>query len=222
MKKNGILRLAVISLVVTICTLSLVSGSLAKYFTSTSGGDSVRVAKFGVTITADGDLFTTNEGSEYFYSVFSSEDNVFAPGTTGSMTFNYSGTPEVAVELSFDVIEAQSGYSAGWKESDEIDALDYFPLLFTVTLQEVGGTDEVVCEDVSYESFVSVLNTFFKAYEAGTDIGNYSLVISWEWPFEGNDEADTYLGDLLVAPTFELAIKASVTHLTHLFYNKFF
>ena len=56
-KKNWTMRAAVLMLVLVLITSCFVGGTFAKYVTSGSGTDSARVAKFGVTVTASGDLF---------------------------------------------------------------------------------------------------------------------------------------------------------------------
>ena len=213
-KKNWILRIATIAIILAVASAFLVSGTFAKYVTSETGSDTARVAAFGVVVSADADIFTTSEGDEVEgYSMLSGDaSDVLAPGTTGETTFfTFSGTPEVAVEISFEVTGA--GYSADWKVSDEVEADDYFPLLFTATYAIDGDDDVVVADGLGYAAFLAALDAYTSQYEAGTDISVFSLVVSWEWPFEVNDEADTYLGGLATAPTFELGIKATVTQL---------
>ena len=61
MKKNKTLRAAGILFLATMLTTCMTAGTFAKYTTSDSANDSARVAKFGVTVTADGSLF----GEEY-------------------------------------------------------------------------------------------------------------------------------------------------------------
>ena len=121
MKKNKMMRIASVLLIVTILSTCAISGTFAKYIT-TSGpqGDSARVAKWGINIALTGsDLFA----EEYDFSdgsVFHGRNNaadmavkatvpVVAPGTNseeagGDFTAKISGTPEVAVryQLSFD------------------------------------------------------------------------------------------------------------------------
>lgn len=47
MKKSTVRRLLVLCLCLTVITISLVGGTLAKYTTSASGSDSARVAYWG-------------------------------------------------------------------------------------------------------------------------------------------------------------------------------
>ena len=57
-KKNWTLRAAVLMLALVLITSCFVGGTFAKYVTGGSGTDSARVAKFGVTVTANGTMFS--------------------------------------------------------------------------------------------------------------------------------------------------------------------
>ena len=57
MRKNKLMRLASLLLVLVLLTSSVISGTLAKYVMNASGSDSARVARFGVEISAVNDLF---------------------------------------------------------------------------------------------------------------------------------------------------------------------
>lgn len=129
MRKNKAMRAAGGMLIATLLSTSIVSGTYAKYVTEDSGSDTARVAKFGVVVTADGDLFSDtykttantpgvsadNKADAASLSVVSAAyasgngvdgtDHVVAPGTknTDGLTFTVTGTPEVAVKLAFDV-----------------------------------------------------------------------------------------------------------------------
>ena len=57
MKKNKMMRLASVLLVLTLLSTSVISGTFAKYITTDSANDSARVAKWGVVASVKGDLF---------------------------------------------------------------------------------------------------------------------------------------------------------------------
>ena len=59
MRKNKMMRLASALLVAVLLTTSVISGTYAKYITENTGSDEARVAKWGVTVTANGDAFET-------------------------------------------------------------------------------------------------------------------------------------------------------------------
>ena len=106
MKRNKMMRLASVLLIAVLLTTSIISGTFAKYVTEDSATDSARVAKFGVVVNAEGNLFgktyvsaaegnTSKDSGTITVESSSDTEKVVAPGTEGGMTFSISGTPEV-------------------------------------------------------------------------------------------------------------------------------
>jgi len=116
MKKNKMMRIASILLVVTLLSTCVISGTFAKYVTKAEGEDAARVAKWGVLVTVAGNAFSdkyeaTDEtyleaGGEY--SVVSKNgDKVVAPGTNSdevgtTLVATVKGTPEVAARYTLE------------------------------------------------------------------------------------------------------------------------
>ncbi|MFW5780077.1 MAG: hypothetical protein ACOCWI_01315 [Bacillota bacterium] len=214
MKKNWFLRIATLVIVLTVATACLVSGTFARYVTTETGNDLARVAAWGVEITAtDGETFVVEDGDlgEGEFAFQSGDtDDILAPGMSGGMLFEYNGTPEVGLDIEYTV--TGDGYTGDWTEDG---TTEYKPLIFTATYQLETGTDETICTDVSYDAFVTDLESFYNFYAAGEDLSEYSLLIEWEWPTDsGNDVGDTYLGDLETAPEFELEVGVAITQQT--------
>ena len=111
MKKNKAMRFASGLLAVALLTTCAVSGTFAKYVTTTEGADSARVAKWGVEVTTSTkSLFassytkTDTSASGITNSVQVADngtDLLVAPGTSNanSLTFSITGKPEVAVKV---------------------------------------------------------------------------------------------------------------------------
>ena len=142
MKKNWTMRVALLMVALTLITSCFVSGTYAKYVTAGGANDTARVAKFGVIIESDGNLFadtykttantpgeTTDTTAYTSLSVVSSAaaagpgtdvDNVVAPGTKNDdgVTISVTGTPEVAVNVALTVTAADG--SAFDATTDEI------------------------------------------------------------------------------------------------------
>lgn len=110
MKKNRMMRLASGLLVAVLITTSTISGTFAKYTTSDSATDEARVAKWGVTVVANGTLYgekyaadtskITASDDNNVISVYGEQDaqkNVVAPGTKSDEGFHFAinGKPEV-------------------------------------------------------------------------------------------------------------------------------
>jgi hypothetical protein len=116
MKKNKMMRIASILMVVTLLSTCAISGTFAKYVTKVSGEDSARVAKWGIILGLNaGDAFATEyqtHDDEYegeFSVVSSNEDKVVAPGTSSedvnkdNLTATVFGTPEVAARYVLEI-----------------------------------------------------------------------------------------------------------------------
>ena len=222
MKKNWTMRAGAVLVALTLVTSCFVGGTFAKYTTAGTGTDSARVAKFGVTVTANGTTFAKEYNTDnkdvaatITKSVISSDDrNVVAPGTKGEMVaMTLSGTPEVAVEVAYDAeVEFRD-----WTLSDDTF---YCPLIITVGTEKLDGKDY---EDAdSFEKAVKEkIDAFTANYEPNTDLSKTEIKVpsvSWEWPFEveGNDTKDTYLGDQAAetnAATVLITVTTTVTQI---------
>lgn len=225
--KNKFTRLASVMLVLTLLSTCVISGTYAKYVTTASSTDAARVADFGVTIktwhnnlfedhyaTTDISYTKTDDTVESIHSI----RQVVAPGTESqsSVSFEISGTPEVAVKVDFTVEKRKEvavmkdggtdGRYPDWTTADKEDdtfalEADYYPVRFSLEKD-----DEVVAEG-NLDSIQSALTTLSKQYAPNTnlskEIGEYKL--SWKWIFEDKrtpeykeyiDKLDTLLGQV--------------------------
>ncbi len=224
MKKNVMMRAASALLVAVLLTTCAISGTFAKYTTSTTGSDSARVAYWGF----DADAATTIDmfDGEYTNVKSSGEvdgfSNVIAPGTSKTTTFAFGYTnyktdqiqkPEVA--YTFTVAPEISG---------DYDSLDNNPN-FNWTLKTPGDT-----EATKYATVEALLNavkalsgdsTGTKKYNAGElpaafTSADETYTIGWEWAYETADNAeqdakDTAMGnaEALENVTFKITITAT-------------
>ena len=214
MKKNVMMRVASLLMVCVLATTCGISGTFAKYVTSTSSDDHARVAVWGINADAVSmNLFRNDYGDV----VSKDGDKVIAPGTTGTSNFSILNTsalaPEVKYEIAIDVSDSKIAPSVEnnpnvvWKlDSGEFGTWDQ--LMEAILL--LSGSD-----------------TGSKVYEANEVAPKFATgethTITWEWKFEndanGNgsfadeDAYDTALGnaaleqDILV----ELVIKITAT-----------
>ena len=120
MRKNYMMRAASALLVAVLITTSTISGTFAKYTTQDSATDTARVAKWGVELQVEGNLFADG----YIDAISKSEtnaelavhslgdDDVVAPGTKNDngFTFSIKGTPEVSGKVVIDKLEIQNIY----------------------------------------------------------------------------------------------------------------
>ena len=106
MKKIKSLRIALVLFVATMVSSHIYCGTLAKYVTTASGEDSARVAKWGIDLSIDGNLFGDSYNENKVVSNadmisvsvenindLSGNDNIVAPGTGNStgITVKISG-----------------------------------------------------------------------------------------------------------------------------------
>lgn len=213
MRKNKMMRAASGLLVATLLTTSAISGTFAKYTTTSTGTDTARVAKWGFnndsSIKLD-DLFKT----AYDKNV-KGEAKVIAPGTTNSATFkfNYSGTqaaPEVA--YTFNVSTEGSSCAEDIKKNKNIQwKLDNGKWVswddLLIAIQNLDGADGKAGKD--YEA--GKLPTGFDKTATHT--------VAWQWLFEDEtdtdtqDAADTAMGNKEILDNVTLNITITATQI---------
>lgn len=257
MKKNKMMRLASALLVCTMLSTSVISGTFAKYVTTDSAGDTARVAKWGVTVEASGNLFgkyyAKNDSTATSDLIAASSTNVangasdgkniVAPGTkndTGLMV-KISGTPETEYTITandngvtakdifldtgdWGVMVEATGLNAAsdvvglytestgtytkvtsgpwvngttyYKLIDHVEVTSkYFPIDWKV---DATGNATAVATTKDLTAIYSAMKTGITAgtHNANSDSAA-SYTLTWEWPINGNDGADTILGDLM-------------------------
>lgn len=241
MMKNRAMRMAMGTGAAALLTMSVISGSFAKYVTSGNGTDSARAAKFGVTVTANGTMFASEYKKDddsvvgtIVNSVVSSggtNDHVVAPGTKGELAnATITGQPEVAVRVSYEPTLTLEGWEYNDGNSDS--SSEYFPVIFKVGNKKYGITGMKDSEgskiangsaniDSLKTAVENAIRAYSKDYEANTDLSGIGadgfVNVSWEWAYSGNsDEKDTYLGNQAAAnkaSTVELSMKTTVTQI---------
>lgn len=217
-KKSKTIIVASIVLMLCLITTCVVGTTLAKYTTSGSGNDSAQVAKWGVKIAISGasDMFKNEYDNVKAATVAGTARDVVAPGTSGSMSFSISGTPEVKLHLDFaltGVVDSEVKEvflkAGNYSESGYSNITsDYYPVKFTLKKNGADAeSDEVVtytkdeesktAENISLKEMVDALNSLDKDYDPNTDLAA-TYTLSWKWAYEGgNDAADTLLGDII-------------------------
>ena len=214
MKKNKMMRIASVLLVAVLMSTCAISGTFAKYVTSAEGGDSARVAKWGVGITAttgafgaayksaDGKISTTyNAAADSVYSA-NGTDKVVAPGTGDTLaTLKIEGAPEVDT-----IVEVAVNFNIG--ENWTAEGANYFPLVVKVgdttvsyNLDATAADIEAAVEKAIIDAVLktsetitvtSGTSTASKNYEANsTELAHASdIAVTWSWPIEtGADDA---------------------------------
>lgn len=174
-----------IAVVAIVLMMGLIVGmgamTYSKYVTSQdTGSQTATAAKWGFVVTADAsNLFGTDYittgivGKGNGVTVKASTDsNVVAPGTSGSMTVTVSGSAEVLAKVTF----------AGTVTS-EIEFDEYNPVKWSLKKDEEAA--------VSYDTLEGLITAFNSSNSiAAGDSFNHEYTISWEWALE--DSTDSY------------------------------
>lgn len=229
MKKNVMMRVASLLMVCVLATTCGISGTFAKYVTKAESTDAARVAKWGVKITANGEMFTTEEtgtvaGASAKTVLSSNDEDVVAPGMSGSLvSVQFEGQPEVAVEVKYEATLALNYWT--------VDGVEYCPIVFTVAGATYGTnvTDAANKSATVADLIVAVeeaIEDYTAEYAAGYNLaGEADLAVAWAWAFEtgadaaekaANDIKDTALGDKAAAgtaPEIALTVVSTVTQI---------
>ena len=212
-KKNWVVRALSLTLLFTLISGCLMSGTLARYVTSSGKGpgDTARVAKWGVhiestdTLNLFDDVYATKEGNEFTYTEKYSVDskdgeNVLAPGTEKNSAAGAKiyGEPEVAcnIAIKFDEIKAD-----GWKAIPEVkwengkyvedtdkSKFEYDPVIWTWKLPGMDAKKSGSFSQLkaAIEKNDSTFSFNVDPNEDLSKIDNLGFDISWEWKYQGD------------------------------------
>ena len=226
MKKNKMMRLASGLLVAVLITTSTISGTYAKYVTEGQATDSARVAKWGVTITADGSMFadsylnteTTYTSDEDVETIAVQADtegtNVVAPGTEGALAdYTVTGIPEVDALVTYTATLTLAGWEVDVTDDGVDNPTNYCPIVFTIvangntTVVNANGDMTMAAIKTAVEAEIVKATKRYHTNEDLSAVAN-DLAVSWKWPFEtgaddvakaANNVKDTALGDAAAA-----------------------
>lgn len=199
MKKNKVLLLGIITVFVAIFSLTLVSGTWAKYTSTVSGTDTAQVAKWAWKVNDQNvvagaaqealvfDLFNTIKDTDGAAET-DVKENLIAPGTSGSFAVKIENASEVTGKYAIE---------------------------FTVKQTSATGAEETVTIPLEYSvdggaNWSPTLNAISASDATKLAVGrNATVTIKWRWNFEGedNDGTDTNLG--LKAPS--IIVTATLT-----------
>ena len=210
MKKNKMMRIASVLLVAVILTTCAISGTYAKYVTKDDASNTARVAKFGVTVTATGSLYSdkyvqvangNTPGSTNLTVKSSDTKKLVAPGTKSAdtgLTFAVTGQPEVKVQVDVDVNDAKDVFlirKTGLPDMTTGDGADifdnaenYYPVKYTLTQTKSGSTETTLVNKGKLEEVKTQLEGLSNTtgYDANTDLAAEigTLKLTWEWDFD--------------------------------------
>ena len=217
MKKNKMMRLASGLMVAVLLTTSMISGTFAKYVTTTNSSDSARVAKWGFdkTTIEITDLFVDayDETVDSVTEDGNTKDDVIAPGTTGSDTINFTTENSVAPEVDYKfAVEASSTVDQSTNAIINNPNIKWAFYKANSTAITWGTFAEMITAINNMSKTIVKANTF-------PDL-NEEYTVAWKWMFDAetdgavdNDENDTKMGNADVLETIDLTITITATQL---------
>ncbi len=215
MKKNLMMRIASVVLVLTLLSTCAISGTFAKYVTTVSGEDDARTAEWSI---AAGDTWATETFSIKYdsaenFSVDGGDAKVVAPGTTKTATYSLTGAPEVDYQVTFDFTATNDiylgagsySYPAPYDTSMNVTMAEndkYYPITWTVKLSadkaDVSGTAALTKGDNTFTNLAAVaaaINATKLDYKANEEC-DVTLTLTWNWAIGDGNAKDTALGNL--------------------------
>lgn len=174
--------------------------TLSKYLTSQPANGTANVAKWGFTIDADAtNLFgesykwdgtnsVVGTGDTITVKADTAEQNVVAPGATGSMTIGLNGKSEVRAKLTLKLEGNDVNLAYDTNEN-------YAPIKWTLK-KTVGDVVTTVLDGKSFAELQNKLAVEEQTIEVNTE-SNTTYTIEWKWDFSTsaeNDKLDTVLG----------------------------
>ena len=197
MKKNDnkLAKLTALVLLVTLVALVLVSGTYAKYTTSATGTDKARVAHWKIDATNNvSDLFADSYTN---VKAGSSDLSIIAPGTSGPFDFTIdTNSVETAYTLKIDTTGSEDNVNGA--------VSGYNPIKYSFK------TGAETAEDLTFAELLNKINAVgdgTTVHQPDDDFGTYT--IGWKWVFNGEDDKDTELGNLVTSgdKTVSLSVK---------------
>ena len=201
MKKNKMMRIASVLLVAVLLSTSVISGTFAKYTSTSEGTDSARVAKWSFKV-GEKDIATQDFEFDLFNTTTYTDANVdtdgngsevvIAPGTQGNATVTLTNNSEVNAKYTVAFTAVENGVPLQWSKNGT---------------EWVNNISDL---DISTNDAVAI------------NMGNESdITIYWKWAFESDNvvngdqsnDIDTDLGtaDALAEVTFTATITVTNT-----------
>lgn len=202
-KNNGLTKLTVFVLLLTIVAISLVSGTYAKYTSTAAGSDTATVAKWAFNVTDETgavniagttekeltfDIFSTLTGET---NVAKTDGSLIAPGTTGSFSFELENVSEVNAQYKVEYSIPTDGNVSN------------VPVEFST-------------DNATWSSDINSVAQAFTAIDMGETLE--TTPIYWRWAFTDDtsedataarDAADTALGVMETLP--KVTVNAKIT-----------
>ncbi len=208
MKRNRVLGVLAILLMLVIVTTAGVAGTMAKYTTTANSSDGARVAYWGFKDTS---LNITDLFSNTYDSVKGGED-VVAPGTAKETTvkFEYTDSGIAAPEVAYNFTVVAEDTSAA-NAHDALDANPEFKWTLNGTNEYNTLADLITAINAITNNTVIGAGNLPACFDSAAAMSGGDFTIGWKWGFSDgtNDVTDTTMGN--AANLDSVSIKITVT-----------
>lgn len=238
MKKSKVLTIALVVLLAAVVTMTIISGTLAKYVETVRGTDSARVAKFDYEATVGGQTLTaTPQAINLFNTVNDAQvygtgvnkngnDKLIAPGTSGHFDVVVNNKSEVDIAVSYEITETNAGNVPIVYYIKDGSTTKYYSAKVSDTSVAVGS--DIASElglangaaQVTINGDLAAMATAINGQLAATDgtaanATTKTTTVGWFWAFgdaEHNvNTADTTLGKAATPATVSVNIGVTFT-----------
>ncbi len=178
-EKKSTNRFTILIILLTIVALILVSGTYARYTSSTTGNDVATVASWDINVngkdievvdaTRSFGLFATINDTLDGNDETDVADTMVAPGTEGSFTLQINNASDVTAEYTLSLTESGTTLPIVYSLDKTAAITDWEGDLSALDLD---GADDSADNDIA----------------AGT---TETVTVYWQWPFNGDGSADT-------------------------------
>lgn len=194
MKKNKVFLLGLITVFVAVLSLSLVSGTYAKYTSKVSGTSTAHVATWAFKVDGSS-IDVGHQDASFTVSLFDTivadanvvDTSTIAPGTKGSMALSVVNESEVSARVDYKFefdFSALTDYAALQASFDNLPASE-------------ADFKAAVVSHFKFSCAELVLSQSGATYTASKDLkfanaandDECSATLSWEWVFEAPAEA---------------------------------
>ena len=238
MKRSKVLSIALVVLLAAVVTMTIISGTLAKYVETVFGTDTARVAKFEYTATAGGQALTSERATINLFNtvndteVYGASQNLngstklIAPGTCGHFDVVVTNKSEVAIAVSYEITETNAGSVPIVYYIKDGSTTKYYSAKVSDTSVAVGS--DIASElglangaaQVTINGDLAAMATAINGQLAATDgtaanATTKTTTVGWFWAFgdaEHNvNTADTTLGKAATPATVSVNIGVTFT-----------
>lgn len=209
--KSKTLRLGLIVMLLAAITISIISGTLAKYVKTVTAADKARVAKFEYTV--DGldeekqtiNIFNTANDTGIIGN--QTNEKLVAPGTQGSFEIVFTNKSEVLVKAGYTLTETNTNIPVVYGYDNK-----YYSSVLP------AGTSVTIHEGEAAITVEGELDKLAAAIGEAIEIANgetKEIEVTWAWAFIGDgtvqsDDTDRTLGETGTA-TVELQVNCDIT-----------